>query len=111
MALTGEKSKSTIYKTITHKCAEDRTRGSLSISLYRMDGAVMKKYGVRNIVTRSEQPGKAIRLVTQGTGTTEEHFLAAKLYTPLINFIKFDRVMSIKVVFTVDPLKQPQVER
>jgi DUF917 family protein len=84
MALTDEKGNSTIFKTITNKWTEDLARavtmvsgGSVSISLYCMDGAVMKKYCVRNIVTRSEQLGKAIRSVKQGGGTPEENFLAA----------------------------------
>ncbi|MDR0759372.1 MAG: DUF917 domain-containing protein [Treponema sp.] len=84
MALTDEKGNSTIFKTITNKWTEDLARavtmvsgGSVSISLYCMEGAIMKKYCVRNIVTRSEQLGKAIRSVKQGTGTPEENFLAA----------------------------------
>jgi DUF917 family protein len=84
MALTDEKGNFTIFKTITNKWTEDLARavtmvsgGSVSISLYCMDGAVMKKYGVRNIVSRSEQLGRAIRTVKQGAGTPEENFLAA----------------------------------
>jgi DUF917 family protein len=84
MALTDEKGNSTIFKTITNKWTEDLARavtmvsgGSVSISLYCMDGATLKKYGVRNIVTRSEQLGRAIRTVKQGAGTPEENFLAA----------------------------------
>jgi DUF917 family protein len=84
MALTDEKGNSTIFKTITNKWTEDLARavtmvsgGSVSISLYCMNGAVLKKYGVRNIVTRSEQLGKAIRTVKQGRGTPEENFLSA----------------------------------
>jgi DUF917 family protein len=84
MALTDEKGNSTIFKTITNKWTEDLARavtmvsgGSVSISLYCMDGAVMKKHCVRNIVTRSEQLGKAIRLVKQGPLTPEENFLAS----------------------------------
>ena len=82
MALTDAKGNSVIFKPITNKWTEDLARavtmvcgGSVSIALYCMDGATMKKYGVRNIVTRSENLGKAIRSVKQGTGTPEENFL------------------------------------
>ncbi|MDR2053717.1 MAG: DUF917 domain-containing protein [Treponema sp.] len=84
MALTDEKGNSTIFKTITNKWTEDLARavtmvsgGSVSISLYCMDGAIMKRYCVRNIVTRSEQLGRAIRTVKQGTGAPEANFLEA----------------------------------
>jgi DUF917 family protein len=84
MALTDEKGNSTIFKTITNKWTEDLARavtmvsgGAVSISLYCMEGAIMKKYCVKNIVTRSEQLGKTIRSVKQGAGTPEENFLAA----------------------------------
>ena len=84
MALTDEKGNSAIFKTITNKWAEDFARavtmscgGSVSVSLYCMDGSVMKKYGVRNIVTRSEMLGRAIREVKLGAGTPEENFLKA----------------------------------
>jgi DUF917 family protein len=84
MALTDEKGNSTIFKTITNKWTEDLARavtmvsgGSVSISLYCMDGATVKKYGVKNIVTRSEQLGRAIRTVKQGALTPEENFLKA----------------------------------
>lgn len=82
MALTDEKGNSVIFKTITNKWTEDLARavtmvcgGSVSIALYCMDGATVKKYGVKNIVTRSENLGKAIRSVKQGSGTPEENFL------------------------------------
>jgi DUF917 family protein len=84
MALTDEKGNATIFKTITNKWTEDLARavtmvsgGSVSIALYCMDGAVMKRHCVRNIVSRSERLGRAIRLVKQGAGTPEENFLAA----------------------------------
>jgi DUF917 family protein len=84
MALTDEKGNSAIFTTITNKWTEELARavtmacgGSVSISLYCMDGRMMKQYGVKRIVTRSEQLGRAIRTVKQGTGTPEENFLAA----------------------------------
>ncbi len=70
MALTDEKGNSVIFNTITNKWTEELARavtmscgGSVSVSLYPMDGATLKKYGVKNIVTRSELLGKAIRTV------------------------------------------------
>jgi len=83
MALTDEKGNSVIFRTITNKWTEELARavtmscgGSVSVSLYCMDGATMKKYGVRGIVTRSETLGRAIRTVKQGAGTPEENFLS-----------------------------------
>jgi len=84
MALTDEKGNSVIFRTITNKWAEELARavtmscgGSVPVSLYCVDGATMKKFGVRNIVTRSENLGRAIRTVKQGSGTPEENFLSA----------------------------------
>jgi DUF917 family protein len=42
-----------------------------------MDGKTVKQYGVRDIVTRSEKLGGAIRGVKQSAGNPEENFLAA----------------------------------
>ena len=71
MALTDEKGNSVIFETITNKWTEELARsvtmscgGSVSVSLYPMDGAQMKQYGVHGIVTRSQQLGAAIRTVT-----------------------------------------------
>lgn len=83
MALTDEKGNSVIFKTITNKWTEELARavtmscgGSVSVSLYPMTGAQAKKYGVRNIVTRSQKLGEAIRTVkNSGSLTPEEHFL------------------------------------
>lgn len=83
MALTDEKGNCAIFKTITNKWTEELARsvtmscgGSVSVSLYSMDGATLKKYGVRNIVTRSEQLGSAIRKIKDSeTSTPEEKFL------------------------------------
>lgn len=50
--------------------------GSVSVSLYPMTGAQMKEFAVRNIVTRSQKLGEAIRTVKDCKGQTpEEHFL------------------------------------
>lgn len=84
MALTDEKGNSVIFKTVTNKWTEELARsvtmscgGSASISLYCMNGSDLKKYGVKNIVTRSEILGKAIRTVKEGEATPEENFLSA----------------------------------
>ena len=85
MALTDEKGNSVIFNTITNKWTEELARavtmscgGSVTVSLYIMSGATMKAYGVRDIVTRSEKLGRAIREVkNQGDLTPEAAFLAA----------------------------------
>ncbi len=83
MALTDEKGNCAIFRTITNKWTEELARavtmscgGSVSVSLYAMDGATMKKYGVQGIVTRSQKLGEAIRRVKETTDCTpEEAFL------------------------------------
>lgn len=83
MALVDEKGNSAIFRTITNKWTEDLARavtmacgGSVSVSLFAMDGAFMKKYGVHGIVTRSERLGSAIRRVKESADVTpEEKFL------------------------------------
>lgn len=84
MALVDEKGNSVIFDTITNKWTEELARsvtmscgGSVSISLYCIDGSTLKKYAVRDIVTRSEMLGAAIRTVKQAPGKTpEESFFA-----------------------------------
>ena len=85
MAATDEKGNSVILNTITNKWAEELARsvtmscgGSITVSLYIMDGATMKSFSVKNIVTRSEMLGKAIRDVKNHSDLTpEEAFLKA----------------------------------
>lgn len=84
MALTDEKGNCVIFRTVTNKWTEELARavtmscgGAVSVSLYCTDGKTIKQYGVRDIVTRSENLGRAIRTVKQGEGTPEENFLAA----------------------------------
>lgn len=85
MALTDEKGNCVIFETITNKWTEELARavtmscgGSVSVSLFSMDGATLKKYGVRNIVTRSEVLGRAIRTVKDDPDISpEETFLNA----------------------------------
>lgn len=84
MALTDEKGNSCIFETIDNKWTEELARAvtmscgaSTSVSLYPMKGKQMKEYGVRGIVSRSEQLGRAIRSVKDcGERTPEEQFLA-----------------------------------
>jgi DUF917 family protein len=84
MALTDEKGNSVIFKTITNKWAEELARsvtmscgGSVSVCLYCVDGKILKKYAVRDIVTRSEKLGRAIRTIKNEEGVPEERFLSA----------------------------------
>ena len=70
MALVDEKGNSCIFRTVTNKWTEELARavtmacgGSVSVSLYAMDGHFMKQYGVHGIVTRSQRLGEAIRTV------------------------------------------------
>lgn len=83
MALTDEKGNIVIFETITNKWTEKLARavtmscsGSVSFSLYAMGGATLKKYAVKNIVTRSEMLGRAIQTVKiHGNVPPEEVFL------------------------------------
>jgi len=83
MALTDEKGNCVIFETITNKWTEELARavtmscgGSVSVSLYPMTGAQMKQYAVKNIVTRSQRLGEAIRTVKDCQDQTpEQHFL------------------------------------
>lgn len=84
MALTDETGNSVIFKTITNKWTEELARavtmscgGSVSVSLFCIDGKTLKEFAVRDIVTRSEQLGKAIRDVKSGGGLPEKNFLDA----------------------------------
>lgn len=79
MALTDEKGNCAIFNTITNKWTEELARvvtmscgGSVSVALYCMNGAQLKQYAVKNIVTRSEMLGKAIRSVKDGPENTPE---------------------------------------
>jgi len=83
MALTDEKGNAVIFETISNKWTEELARsvtmscgGSVAVALYPMDGKTVKKYGVKNIVTRSEELGRAIRTVKDsGDKTPEQSFL------------------------------------
>jgi DUF917 family protein len=83
MALTDEKGNAVIFETISNKWTEELARsvtmscgGSVAVALYPMDGKTVKQFGVKNIVTRSQQLGKAIRSVKEsGEKTPEQSFL------------------------------------
>ena len=83
MAMVDEKGNSCIFRTVTNKWTEEMARavtmacgGSVSVSLYAMEGRFMKEYGVHGIVTRSESLGSAIRKVKEVSDKTpEEAFL------------------------------------
>jgi DUF917 family protein len=82
MALTDEKGNCVIFNTITNKWTEELARavtmscgGSVSVCLYAMDGKTLKQYAVKNIITRSERLGRAIRdLKNSPGGSSEEAF-------------------------------------
>ena len=83
MALTDEKGNNVIFNAIDNKWTEELARsvtmgcgGAVSVALYPMTGAQLKQYGVKNIVTRSQKLGKAIRSVKncEEGKTPEEHF-------------------------------------
>lgn len=83
MALTDEKGNAVIFETISNKWTEELARavtmscgGSVAVALYPMDGRTVKQYGVKDIVTRSQELGEAIRSVKKSTEKLpEEHFL------------------------------------
>ena len=82
MVLTDEKGNCVIFQTITNKWTEELARavtmscgGSVSVCLYAVEGHVLKKYAVKNIITRSEMLGRAIRnLKNSNDETPEEAF-------------------------------------
>jgi len=83
MALADEKGNSVIFNTISNKWTEELARavtmscgGSVSVTLYPMNGKQVKEFGVKGIVTKSENLGKTIRtLKTHGTKETLKVFL------------------------------------
>jgi DUF917 family protein len=83
MALTDEKGNSVLFETISNKWTEELARavtmscgGSVAVALYPMDGKTVKQFGVKRIVTRSEELGRAIRSVKDsGSLTPEQSFL------------------------------------
>ncbi|MDR2538715.1 MAG: DUF917 domain-containing protein [Bifidobacteriaceae bacterium] len=108
MALCDEKGNSTIINTVTNKWTENLARaltmemgGSTSVILYAMDGKTMKEYGVKNIVTRSEQLGKAIRTIKEGRGTPQENFLEVAEGIKLFKGKIVDVLREVKGAFNI----------
>ncbi len=83
MGLSDEKGNTVIFETITNKWTEELARavtmscgGSVAVTMYCVTGAQLKEYGVKRIVTRSEELGAALRKVKNVTDMTpEEKFL------------------------------------
>lgn len=83
MALTDEKGNCVIFETISNKWSEELARavtmscgGAVTVALYPMTGSQLKQFSVKNIITRSQKLGEAIRTVKNCTDKTpEEHFL------------------------------------
>ncbi len=83
IALADEKGNTVIFDTITNKWSEELARavtmscgGSVAVTLYNVTGKQIKDYGVKGIVTRSQQLGAAMRNVKNVTDKTpEESFL------------------------------------
>lgn len=78
MCMVDEKGNSVIFKTITNQWTEELARsvtmscgGAVSCCLYPMDGKTLRAFGVKGIVTRSEQLGKAIRKAKQSSQPQE----------------------------------------
>ena len=81
MALTDEKGNSTMIKTINNKWTEDIARaicmtcgGSVSVALYIMDGKTVKEFGVKDIVSRTQMLGEAIRNAKNSADKSPEKF-------------------------------------
>lgn len=91
MVLVDEKGNSAVFQTITNKWTEELARavtmacgGSVSVSLFPMNGQFMKEFSVHNIVTRSQRLGSAIRKVKEVTDKSpEEEFLSITEGYPL----------------------------
>ncbi|MEG2018601.1 MAG: DUF917 family protein, partial [Clostridium sp.] len=84
MCLTDEKGNSCIINTRTNKWTEEIARsitmacgGSVSVILYPVIGKQLKKYGIRNIVTKSEEIGRTIREIKKCENNPEDEFLKA----------------------------------
>lgn len=86
MALTDEKGNTCIFKTISNKWMEELARavtmscgGSVSVSMYAMEGKILKEYGIKNIITKSQKLGEAIRNIknAKGEATPEDNFIKA----------------------------------
>ena len=85
LALTDEKGNTSMIKTISNKWTEDIARvicmacgGSVSVALYIMNGKTLKEFGVKDIVSRTQMLGEAIRGAKNTAGKSpEQAFLEA----------------------------------
>lgn len=82
MALTDEKGNTCIFETITNKWTEELARsvtmscgGSVTVALYPMKAKMIKEYGVKNIVTKSQKLGESIRTLSKAVTSPEEKFV------------------------------------
>lgn len=82
MALTDEKGNTCIFETITNKWTEELARsvtmscgGSVTVALYPMKAKVVKEYGIKNIVTKSQELGKSIRTLAKAKKAPEAQFV------------------------------------
>ena len=82
MALTDEKGNTCIFETITNQWTEELARsvtmscgGSVTVSLYPLDGKTLKEYGVKNIVSKSAILGKCIHTIKEYEENPQERFL------------------------------------
>lgn len=82
MCLTDEKGNSCIINTISNKWTEDIARSitmtvgaSVSVILYPVVGKQIKEYGIRDIVTKSEEIGRAIRNLKNNNDEKVDKFL------------------------------------
>lgn len=83
MALVDEKGNSVIFKTINNKWTEELSRavvmscgGACSIACYTITGKILKEYGVKDIVTKSEELGKVIKNIKSDPNVSPEEVFA-----------------------------------
>lgn len=81
MALTDEKGNTCIFETITNKWTEELARsvtmscgGSVTVALYPMEAKTIKEYGVKQIVSRSQEIGRSILSLGNHTTSMKEQF-------------------------------------
>lgn len=49
--------------------------GSVTVALYPMKAKVVKEYGIKNIVTKSQELGKSIRTLAKAEASPEAQFV------------------------------------
>ncbi|MBW3090115.1 DUF917 domain-containing protein [Bifidobacterium miconisargentati] len=84
LAYSDEKGNAGVMSNVSNKWTEDIARsitnvvgGQLMICLYTMSAQMCRQWGVKGIITKCEQYGKAIRSIKEGLAdtTTEQRFL------------------------------------